>query len=239
MRPLGSPVSVTQGASSGPRRTAACRGGGDGDVTDHAAPRRRPRGLARVVGYLEHAGIRLHPGTGCVRVVLEDRRSEHHYNVVRGELLGERPPGRRKVALKEGAVLRKRHVRGERLVPHRCVELLGQGHDLVPRTAAGSAVSGHDGRPPALPQRVRHTLEGFGVGGRSLRDLACLEGWGLGLPVVHRYGDEDGTLRFLRGCMVGAGDSGGDVLSAGGLVAPLDVGLRKLDQSLVQQGFEG
>ena len=142
------------------------------------------------------------------------------------------------MSLKEAVILRKRCVRGEWLVVHRRIELLRQGHDLVPGAALRAAPSPATIAGCRLSSNALATRSSASrTRGRSLETRRVLRGAeasasqsSIGMET------KTGTLRLLRRRVVGAGDGRGYVLGADRLVAPLDVGPRELDQSPVQQG---
>ena len=108
----------------------------------------------------------------------------------------------------------------------------------MPGAVSANTVTGHDGGTVALLQDPGNPSYRIRVRGRPGRYGTYLHGLHLCLPVVHRYGKEDRTLRLLGCDVAGAGDGRRHVFGPGRLVAPLHVRFRKLRELAVQQRLQ-
>src|SRR5215212_10378766 len=136
-------------------------------------------------------------------------------------------------------VLREARPMVHRVRPHRRVEPLGQRHRIVPGTGPVYPAPGDDRQPLARLQSLRRLVQSLRARGGPVVNLTRLAWLGLSLPVVHRNRDEGWSPRCLHSRVVGPLYSGGHVLGAVGLVAPLDVRKGHLYQPAEEEGLVG
>ena len=146
---------------------------------------------------------------------------------------GRQVAGEQRVVFGEAAAAR--HRRGE----HPGLVAFGQGHGGVPGAVTVDGGADDEGRPNAGVQPVAHLRQQRGVGPDALADLARRHRVGQHAPVVGRDRHQHRAAGRRHGHVPGAGDGQRHVFGAGGLDAPLDIGLGQLGGlGRVQEGVE-
>ena len=242
---------MAAGARNGsvrPRRPGADAGREVGErqggVADQAVADRGFRSDGRVVGYVKERRPCRKIGSRNVRVVAEHLRAHDQHEVVPGELLGQRPDGRRQRSLEQRMGFGKRRALREGRGPDRRAELLRERDSGAPRVAAGDVGTVDENRITALR---RYALQTPGCA----RDRApaawrrCGRRRPPGCASPSRRGEAtiDRPRRLLQRRRIRAHEGGGDIFRARRFVAPLDpwarqqgrvdVGEQRLDQQHV------
>jgi hypothetical protein len=108
------------------RSARACR------IGENTVTRDGPRGLFRIISYVDKSGSLRQILSARPRIVTEDRSPDNHHKVVALKLLADRGGGAKKLALKKPMGLWESRSSFKRRRDHGRVQLFGKRDTLVP-----------------------------------------------------------------------------------------------------------